>query len=104
MESIRELLRARLKALGFDDVRFARATHLDDGGRLRAWIDAGHHADMHWMERTLDKRLAPALALPGVATIIMLGVNYGANQKAPPSLPPPPPPRLGPLLPVFGLS
>ncbi|MDR1280595.1 MAG: tRNA epoxyqueuosine(34) reductase QueG [Opitutaceae bacterium] len=80
METRRELLRARLLALGFDDVRFARADDIP-GSRLRAWIAAGHHADMHWMERTEDKRISPGLVLPDVATVIMLGINYWPGES-----------------------
>jgi epoxyqueuosine reductase len=71
-----ERLRARLKALGFDVVRFARAEPAFGEG-LRAWLDAGHHADMAWLERGAEKRGDPALVLPGARTIVMLGVNYG---------------------------
>jgi epoxyqueuosine reductase len=76
----REVLRARLRALGFDDVRFARVGP-GLGPGLRAWLDAGYHADMAWMERTVDKRADPTLVLPGARTIIMLGVNYLDRAK-----------------------
>jgi epoxyqueuosine reductase len=68
-------LRRRLEALGFDDVRFAALS----GGSpvpLREWLAAGMHADMHWMERSVEKRLDPDLVLPGARSVIMLGVNY----------------------------
>jgi len=68
-------LRSRLAALGFDAVRVARVEPVP-AGPLRAWLAAGHHADMAWMERTADKRLAPGLVLPGARSIILLGVNY----------------------------
>ncbi|HEY9249450.1 MAG TPA: tRNA epoxyqueuosine(34) reductase QueG [Rariglobus sp.] len=71
----REALRARLKELGFDEVRFARVEP-GFGAGLDAWIAAGHHADMHWMERSAPKRRDPALVLPGARSVIMLGVNY----------------------------
>ncbi len=71
----REELRARLAALGFDEVRFARVEP-GFGPRLSAWIDAGYHADMNWMERTVPKRSEPELVLPGARSVIMLGVNY----------------------------
>lgn len=69
------LLRERLLALGFDDVRFA-AVGPGPLAPLRAWLEAGHHADMHWMERTVDKRLDPTLVLPGARSLILLGVSY----------------------------
>jgi len=74
----REELRAKLRTLGFDDVRFAAV----DGGRdtsLRAWLDGGRQADMHWMERSADKRMDAGLVLPGAKTVILLGVNYWAG-------------------------
>lgn len=76
----REELRGRLAGLGFDVVRFTASTgpaprDFDD------WLDAGMHADMAWMERTREKRSQPGLVLPGVRSIIMLGVNYWPGQS-----------------------
>lgn len=77
----REELRGRLRALGFDEVRFASAGPAG-GEALRAWLAAGHHADMAWMERTADKRGDPALVLPGARSLIVLGVNYWPGHDA----------------------
>jgi epoxyqueuosine reductase len=71
----REALREKLRALGFDEVRFAAAPAAAGTG-LRDWLAAGLHADMAWMERTADKRAAADLVLPGVRSVILLGVNY----------------------------
>jgi epoxyqueuosine reductase len=82
MGALQELLRGRLKDLGFDEVRFARASDAPGGDGLRAWLDAGYHADMDWMERTSAKRVDPGLVLDGARSVILLGVNYyqgGAN-------------------------
>ena len=75
----REALRRRLQELGFDEVRFAAA-----GGKnssLRGWLADGHAAGMNWMERTADKRMEAAQVLPGVRTVILLGVNYGGGES-----------------------
>lgn len=78
MDSRQETLRRRLHGLGFDAVRFAvLAPPARDG--LRAWLDAGMHADMAWMERTAEKRLNPELVLPGARSIVMLGVSYWSD-------------------------
>jgi Uncharacterized Fe-S protein len=74
-----ERLRARLRGLGFDVVRFARAEPAFGEG-LREWIEAGYHADMAWLERGAEKRGDPDKVLPGARTIVMLGVNYGAGS------------------------
>jgi epoxyqueuosine reductase len=80
----REALRRRLFELGFDEVRFARAGE-GSNSSLPAWLEAGHQADMRWMERTADKRMNPDLVLPGTQSVILLGVNYrgGENQSGP---------------------
>lgn len=68
-------LRERLGALGFDDVRFAAASPMGGEG-LRAWLAAGMHGEMQWLERGAEKRLNPEAVLPGVRSFIMLGVSY----------------------------
>lgn len=73
---LHEQVRAGLRGLGFDEVRFAALPDADVGAGLGAWLDAGHHADMAWMERTRDKRADPTQVLPGARSIILLGVNY----------------------------
>lgn len=77
-----ESLRGRLRALGFDEVRFASVTRPPSSG-LTAWLEAGLHADMHWMERTAAKRLDPDAVLPGVQSLVLLGVNYWDGRPAP---------------------
>ncbi|MDI1334667.1 MAG: tRNA epoxyqueuosine(34) reductase QueG [Lacunisphaera sp.] len=76
----REALRGRLAALGFDEVRFA-AVDARKNSSLRAWLDAGRSADMAWLERTADKRMDPALVLPGGRSMILLGVNYWSDAS-----------------------
>lgn len=78
----REELRRRLRALGFDEVRFAAASAAG-GAALRAWLAAGFHADLAWMERTVEKRGDPALVVAGARSVIVLGVNYGPGGAAP---------------------
>lgn len=75
----REALRAKLRALGFDEVRFA-AAGAETGGGLHDWLAAGMHGDMAWLERTAEKRARADLVLPGVRSVILLGVNYWSDQ------------------------
>ena len=75
MNTRQEALRSQLLGLGFDDVRFARLDAIKGAG-FRAWLAAGMHADMQWMERTADKRLDPQLVLPGAKSVVLLGINY----------------------------
>lgn len=71
----REALRGRLRELGFDEVRFA-AVAGPAGASLRDWLGAGHQADMHWLERSAEKRLDATRVVPDARTTILLGVTY----------------------------
>lgn len=71
----KEALRESIQNLGFDAVRFTDLSPISNT-RLQEWIDAGYHADMDWMARSIEKRLDPSLVLEGVCSVIMLGVNY----------------------------
>jgi epoxyqueuosine reductase len=75
-----ETLRGRLKELGFDEVRFVRLVPGPEGRGLRAWLEAGYHADMDWMERTAQKRLDPGLVLEGARSAVILGVDYSGAK------------------------
>jgi epoxyqueuosine reductase len=75
-------VRTRVEALGFDSVRFATIAG-PTPVPLHEWLAAGMQADMHWIERTVEKRLNPDHVLPGARSIIMLGVSYWAEKFAP---------------------
>jgi epoxyqueuosine reductase len=77
----RARLRRQLRAIGFDEVRFASVTE-EGGPGFRGWLGAGMQADMAWMERTAAKRQQVELVLPGVRSVILLGVNYWPGQAA----------------------
>jgi epoxyqueuosine reductase len=79
MDARQQVLRERLTALGFDDLKVARVEPVP-GDRLREWLAAGMQADMAWLERTVEKRLQPGLVLPGARSVIMLGVNYSPGD------------------------
>lgn len=81
MPEAADRLRAELRAIGFDEVRFAAV----DGGAspgLREWLRSGYQADMHWLERTADQRMDPGLVLPGARSAIMLGITTWTGEAA----------------------
>lgn len=80
MNTRQEELRARLLALGFDDVRFVRLASVE-GDFLRDWLAKGMHGDMQWMERSVEKRLDPQQVLPGAKSAVLLGVNYWPGAR-----------------------
>ncbi len=80
MDTRQEELRRRLAALGFDEVRFARAEAAPADG-LERWLAQGYQADMHWMERTAARRRDPRRVQPGARSVIALGVNYWTGES-----------------------
>jgi len=77
-----EELRRRLRALGFDDVRFTSTGTPLGGSALTDWLKAGMHGEMAWMERTAAKRLDPTQVLEGARSVILLGVSYADDPSA----------------------
>ncbi len=74
--------RARARE-GFDVVarhrRARRAAQCREG--LRAFLAAGHHGDMDWMETRADARADPADAVAARPdSVIVLGLNYGPGR------------------------
>lgn len=63
--------------LGFSHVGIAGADAPGEESRaLRTWLDRAYQAGMSWMERTVAKRGDPSLVLPGVRSVIAVGLNY----------------------------
>jgi epoxyqueuosine reductase len=73
------VLRAQIEAIGFDEVRFARADDVPSG-RFLEWLEDGWQADMTWLDRSTEKRLDPSLVLPEIKSVIMLGVSYWPDE------------------------
>lgn len=73
-----ETFREKLSDLGFDEVRFAAAgevptEHLE---RYQQWVADDFRGEMKWIDRSLEKRFDLEKVLPGVQSVILLGVNY----------------------------
>lgn len=69
-------IRAEAAALGFDHVRFAALDPAPGIAHYDAFVAAGHHADMAWMEGGRDKRAAPRQLLPTAQCAVVLGLRY----------------------------
>ena len=49
------------------------------GARLQAFVEAGRHGDMTWMEETLERRAHPQALWPQARSAVVLGLNYGPD-------------------------
>ncbi len=79
--AIREAIRDRALAGGFDAVGFAEARlGAEVRAGLREFIARGYHGDMGWLAGTADRRGDPRALWPEARTIVVLGVNYAPED------------------------
>jgi len=74
----KEEVRAIALREGFDVVRItdAQAAPRNREG-LQAYLSAGHHGAMDWMETRADERADPGTLWAEARSVIVLGMNYG---------------------------
>jgi epoxyqueuosine reductase len=66
-------------ALGFDRLRIADTDLGQAPERLRAWLAAGYHGEMGYMERHAALRTNPELLQPGTVRVICVSMNYAPD-------------------------
>lgn len=73
-------LRQEAADKGFDLCRITGPDSIPQApARLSAFIEAGHHGTMAWMEETRERRGDPKVLWPEVRSIVMFGLNYGPD-------------------------
>jgi epoxyqueuosine reductase len=73
----KRLIRDRALALGFSAVGFAPAgLGAETRTRLLAFLAAGQHGEMAWMEPRAEQRAAPRILWPAAQSVIALGLSY----------------------------
>lgn len=80
-------VKTQAEAMGFDLCGVAPAEPFAALDRLAEWIDLGRHADMAWLERSLEKRRDPRLVLDGARAIVSCAVVYNTDQPYSNTLP-----------------
>jgi epoxyqueuosine reductase len=80
-DPIREAIRNRALASGFDAVGFAEAG-LDEDARagLTEFLARGYHGDMGWLAGTAARRADPRKLWSEARTVVVLGVSYTPEQ------------------------
>ena len=62
---------------GFDLCGITPACRLaDNEARFRAWLAAGRHATLGYLERNLDKRFDPSRLVAGARSVVVCAVSY----------------------------
>ena len=74
-------------SLGFTEARICRADEAwEAGDRLAAFVEAGLHGSMAWMEDTLERRKHPTAMWPDARSAVVVGLNYGPEHDPLPLL------------------
>ena len=68
--------------LGFDLAGVAPLRPPPAARRLRAWLEAGRHADMDWLERNAERIADPRLVLPAGRSILAVGLGHARDRVA----------------------
>ena len=77
-----QAIRQEAATLGFSVARFAALPDVwAASDRLTAFVDAGYHGDMVWMEETLERRRHPQNMWSGAQSALVLGYNYGPDTN-----------------------
>jgi len=73
-------LNTEARRLGFDAVGIAPADEAWPAAeRLEAFVEAGYHGSMAWMQDTLERRKTPTAMWPEARSAIVVGMNYGPD-------------------------
>ncbi|MGE4011568.1 MAG: tRNA epoxyqueuosine(34) reductase QueG [Alphaproteobacteria bacterium] len=74
---IADTIRRYALGLGFDAVGFAAAAApVAWAERLGAFLAAGHHGDMGWMQAKAERRADPKALWPAAKSVVVVGLNY----------------------------
>lgn len=78
-------IKAEAQRHGFFACGIAKAAPVEENvaEAYRKWLENGEEASMAYMTNYLEKRLNPALLVPGVRSIVSLAMNYAPAQQLP---------------------
>ncbi|MGL6226862.1 MAG: epoxyqueuosine reductase [Thermoguttaceae bacterium] len=86
VENITRVLSEAALKLGFELVGATPCCQPESFERFENWIEQGHHAGMSYLARNLSIRSNPELLLPGVKSLLMLGVPFATVLQSDPTL------------------
>jgi len=80
-DRLKELIRARARAQGFDVAGFAAADlPRPIQSAWHAFVAAGRQGEMEWLARDPERRQSPRRLWPEAQSAIVLGLNYGPDE------------------------
>ncbi len=74
--TLSQRIKDKAYSLGFDLIGLAPAERAPHAEAYRRWLDQGYAAQMSWLGREPQRREDPRLALPGVHSVVVVGLSY----------------------------
>jgi epoxyqueuosine reductase len=79
--SLEAFLKSQARTLGFDACNICRADEAwPASARLEAFIEAGFHGTMDWMETTKERRKTPTSMWGDARSAVIVALNYGPDH------------------------
>jgi epoxyqueuosine reductase len=75
-DPVRDRIRSKALALGFDDCGFTTADAPASAPAFQAWLSKDRHGEMAYMARSAEKRMNVQRVLPGARSVICVAVSY----------------------------
>jgi epoxyqueuosine reductase len=82
MQGRAELVLEAAREQGFDLAGIAPLAPPPALPRFRAWLAAGHHADMTWLERHAQRIADPRALVPGARSLLVVGKSHARPAVA----------------------
>jgi epoxyqueuosine reductase len=82
--SLEALIKAQAYGLGFDLAGITTLGPAATADKFERWLDRGFAGEMHYMERSREKRRDTKLPRPGTTAAIVVALNYGGTQPSGP--------------------
>ena len=80
--SLSELVKERAYNLDFDLCGIAPSGNLKEHGSIiENWCSSGMNGDMTYLGQNIEKRISPAILVPGAKSVIVTGMNYYTDKR-----------------------
>jgi epoxyqueuosine reductase len=82
--SLEELIKAQACGLGFDLVGITSLGPVETAAAFDEWVARGYAGEMDYLPRGAEKRRDSRLPVPGTASAIVVGLDYGGRAPSGP--------------------
>ncbi len=79
-----ERIEAVARALGFDRAGIARLEPTRESAFFADWIARGHHGEMAWLARNVEKRVDPRTLFEGARSALVVALVYDSGDASEP--------------------